>query len=800
MFRDAELEVFFQTKREIEKTSGNENILSLPESFRMAPNLCVFTNYLFRNLFINSSLNTQLGGNIFNEVVHSDLICARDDNFSGNVEILFANAGEENNPAENSEGELIAKRILNLIYKNEDGRKLGWSDVAILSRKRKNFSELEKVFVKYNIPFSILGGKGFYQKQIVYDVFNYFSFLLDTNNNSAFVGILRSPFFSISDSEIFGISLEKGDNFWNKFQRYSEKNIEFKKAFGTISENLSLVNNIEISVLLRKILKESDMLAVLASQPNGLQEIANIEKLIKLTIKFSSKGFNTHYDYIDFLKESIERTEDEAQAALAEESNLNDSGSVKIMTLHQSKGLEFPAVFLFKCNDRSKSDSIRSKMILADKNFGLLSKIPLNENYFSEYKSAPVIGAVNYISSKKNIAELKRLFYVGITRAKDYLFISAENKESYPEDSFMGLCSEVLNINSSPSSFTLRDSLKFLVRNGDEYSNIVKEISFTIPVIKKIDEYAEIFKNEKVDEKREKIMIGEIKDKTKNEIISATKVSVFKQCPLKYQLTYEYGFSSLFNLYRSWQNITPERNHFEFSDKEEYNTSSGSDAYNDEENSKEFFYASAADIKGRIIHSILQNELPFNQIDEFTAKQLKGETELLQQQDEFLVRLKNEIVDDLKKFYVSSNYLELKEEVNYKNEFEIYVKESDYFLYGIIDKIVFSTNKIIIVDYKTDNIAKNEIPARVSTYINQLKFYSYIAIYLFPDFDIIELRLLFVKHPEEFISEVLNKKDVMNFGSGIKLLVNEMRNKNFHKNLEHCKECYFAVEGKCIKN
>ncbi len=800
MFRDAELEVFFQTKREIEKTSGNENILSLPESFRMAPNLCAFTNYLFRNLFSISSSLVLHKTNLFNEVEHSDLICARDDNFPGNVEILLSEDSEENNPGENSEAELIAGRILNLINKNEEGRELKWSDVAILSRKRKNFSGLEKVFVKYSIPFSIVGGKGFYQKQIVYDVFNYFSFLLDTNNNTAFAGILRSPFFSISDSEIFEISLEKGENFWNKFRNYSEKNIEYKKAAGTISENLSLVNNIEISILLRKILNESDMLAVLASQPNGLQEIANIEKLIKLTIKFSSKGFNTLYDYIDFLKDSIERTEDEAQAALAEESNLNDSGSVKIMTLHQSKGLEFPAVFLFKCNDRSKTDAVRSKMVSADKNFGLLSKIPVNENYFSEYKSAPVIGAANYISSKKNIAELKRLFYVGITRAKDYLFISAENKENYPKDSFMGLLAGVFDTNSGQSSFTLKDNLKFLVRSGNEYSNIKKEISFTIPVIKKIDEFPEIFEDKTANEIKEKILIDEIKDKTENEIISATKVSVFKQCPLKYQLTYEYGFSPLFNQYKNWQHINPEKTHFEFSDKEENNTASDSAAQNDEVNSRAFSNASAADIKGRIIHSILQNEISADQIDDFTAKQLKGEIELLQRQDEFLSGLKAEIVDDLKKFYVSRNFLELNKKINYKNEFEIYVKENDYFLYGIIDKIIFDNKKIIIADYKTDNIAKNEIPARVRVYINQLKFYSYIAVNLFPDFDIIELRLLFVKHPDEFISEALNKQDIMNFGSGIKTLVNEIRNKNFPKNLKHCKECYFAIEGECIKN
>ncbi len=794
MFRDAELEVFFQTKKEIEQASGNENILSLPESFRMAPNLCVFANFLFRNLFNNSNDFTET--NLFNEVEHSDLICARDDNYAGNIEILLA--GQE----ENAETELIAKRILNLIIENGEGQKVNWSDIAILSRKRKNFSELEKTFVKYNIPFSIIGGKGFYQKQIVYDIFNYFSFLLDTNNNTAIIGVLRSPFFSISDSEIFEIFLEKGDSYWDKFQDYSERSLRYKNIAGIISENLSLVNNVEIPVLLRKILKESDMLAVLAAQPNGMQEIANIEKLIKLTINFSSKGFNTLYDYIDFLKDSIERTEDEAQADLTEESSLTagQSGSVKIMTLHQAKGLEFAAVFLFKCDDTSRSNGVKSKMVSVNKNFGLLSKVPVNENYFSEYQSAPIIGAANYISSKKNIAELKRLFYVGITRAKNYLFISAEEKQSYPKDSFMGLLSEVFDLKSGRSSFILNEKLQFLKRNENEYSDVIKEISFAIPIIKEIGNFQGITEEKVMSEKKEKIIIDEIKDTTENEIISATKVSVFKQCPLKYQLTYEYGFSSIINQYTSWLRNKQERNHFEFSDKEDYNPELSSANTDSEEKSIVFAHTSLADVKGRIIHAILQNELSIENIDEFTQQKLNKEIESLQQDKDLLSNLKKEIVDDLKKLYVSAVYCDLKKKNKFKNEFEIYIKENDYFLYGIIDKIIFENNKIIIVDYKTDNISKNEIPARVRTYINQLKFYSYIASNLFPNFDIIELRLLFVKHPDEFISEILNKKDIVHFGAGIRKLVNELRNKNFPKNLEHCRECYFAVEGKCIRN
>ena len=76
MFRDAELEVFNKTKLEIIHHAGKESLLTLPDSFRMAPNICVFVNSLFRKLFENPNP-------LFNEVEHSDIVCARNDDILG---------------------------------------------------------------------------------------------------------------------------------------------------------------------------------------------------------------------------------------------------------------------------------------------------------------------------------------------------------------------------------------------------------------------------------------------------------------------------------------------------------------------------------------------------------------------------------------------------------------------------------------------------------------------------------------------------------------------------------------------
>ena len=308
MFRDAELEVFTETKKNIQDTSGAQFLLNLPDSFRMAPAVCLFTNHLFKNLFSRPN-------EMYNEVDYSELICAREDDIKGKIEILI---GDEDETSPNTEAELVAKRILNLL---DEHKKIIWSDIAVLVRKRKSFKYLEKVFSKYRIPFNVVGGTGFYQRQSVYDVYNYFSFLLDKNNDTALVGILRSPFFNLSDAQIFEISSQREIKYWDKLKSFCKIHHQLNFVINSIEENLTLSKSYNPTSLLRKVFDETNYLAVLTSKINGQQELANIDKLLSLTTSFNQQDFRSLYDYVSFLKESIDKIDDESQAAVAEESN-----------------------------------------------------------------------------------------------------------------------------------------------------------------------------------------------------------------------------------------------------------------------------------------------------------------------------------------------------------------------------------------------------------------------------------------------------------------------------------------------
>ena len=768
-FRDAELQVFSKTKTDIREVEGDEAILTLPDSFRMAPAICFFVNSLFKNLFRESRL-------FFNEVSTSDLVCARSDVFIGKVEILVADGQESN------EAELVAKKILSLKSEFSDQLK-EWSDIAILVRKRDSFSELQKAFIKYHIPFNVVGGTGFYQKQIINDIYNYFAFLLNDKDDAALIGILRSPFFMISDVKLLELSEFEGDSYWEKLKSASLNKNNFWKAIQEkLNENKKLSARTGISLLLRKILRESDFIPIISSRIDGDQEISNLNKLISITNDFFKDEFNTLYDFVTYLNNAISSTEDESQAKIEQ-----GNPGVNILTIHQAKGLEFRAVFLYKCTDTTQSNKVKARSFSVNKDFGILTKVPINENYFTNYVSAPVVGVCNIIEGKKETAELKRLLYVAVTRAKDFLFITqTDNGKTNKNKSFASLISQGLNQDISGDKLLLTGKLAYLKKEKEKFINVLKPVVLEIPVIRKV-EYPENIFEEKVSSIEEKKIISfEIKDSSKGEIISSTRFSTYSACPLKYNLLYNYKLGDLIQQFRKFQTLNNYKHPDEFNHSE-FN----SYLFDDQTMLTEF-----SKLKGEIIHYVLRKNVSYESISTFVDEKLKNTS-----YKKILESLKTEIKNDLLQFYDSAEFKYIHSFSNYRNEFQAYLKEGDYYLFGILDRLIIDDKMLIIIDYKTDNIRNAEIYKSAERYLPQVQFYAYIISRLFTKKQTIEGRIIFLKHPEKpFIfkyDEATDKK----IKADIDSMILSIRNNNYSLNLDTCKECIFADErSQCIKS
>jgi RecB family exonuclease len=136
---------------------------------------------------------------------------------------------------------------------------------------------------------------------------------------------------------------------------------------------------------------------------------------------------------------------------------------------------------------------------------------------------------------------------------------------------------------------------------------------------------------------------------------------------------------------------------------------------------------------------------------------------------------------------------------NYENEFEIYIKHLDFYLFGIIDKIIFDKTTAFIIDYKTDSLKKYSAIEKLDSYKYQLMFYAYLVSRMNTDIDSFICQLVFIENPEEKVLIEVKSDDLQDFEKNMILGINAMRNQTYNKNISHCKSCYFSDENyKCI--
>jgi ATP-dependent helicase/nuclease subunit A len=323
-----------------------------------------------------------------------------------------------------------------------------------------------------------------------------------------------------------------------------------------------------------------------------------------------------------------------------------------------------------------------------------------------------------------------------------------------------------LNIDFNKDLFKVQGSLTFLVNQEGRYYNVDKMIEVNVPISKNIqlNNLPEI-ESSAIAEKN--LKIRSIDDHISGDIVSATKFSVFTQCPMKYFFRFEIGLILSGNNY-----ILPDND------------------YRDDEIELD------SRLKGRVIHKLLEENI--NKEDLNSQIQLILDKEKISPNEKKV--LSNEILQDLNKYISSEMYKEISIAESFKNEYEVYLKMEEFYLYGRIDKVIFEENKIKIIDYKTDNINPKDISSRKEQYLSQVKFYSYILSRFYPQIHNYELQIVYIKNPDAKLKFEINGKDFPGIENEINNMLNSLRTRNFVSDFDLCKECIYSVNKiKCIK-
>ena len=418
-FRGADVRVFDKIQKKITNMGGEK--ISLTENFRSLRDPIRFANYFFDRLMGDGSENEF-------EVQYERLTQARQAHANGEIKILLGTHGNE----AADEYKLIAQHIKNMKasaetvwVRGENGealeRPIQYDDIAILIRSRRHLPDIENALLAAGIPYLTTSGVGFYQRQEIYDIWNYLNFLsAPSKNDASLAAVLRGPAFGISDAELYEISLQKDGNFWKKTQNYQAKSNNLKRAIHTLNKHDQFAHRMPVNQLIVTIVNETGLIGTLKTGIYGQQRLANYQKLLELARNFDGDE-NTQIlpDFIEFLDILITEEPREGQAPVEA-----SSAAVQIMTIHAAKGKEFPIVILPCLNRKGRTDTEP----FIDETFGIgFSPLKPDDGYRKTEPS--IIAHMKNRSREKEVAEKKRLFYVGTTRAEDRLILSGTLSE-----------------------------------------------------------------------------------------------------------------------------------------------------------------------------------------------------------------------------------------------------------------------------------------------------------------------------------------------------------------------------------
>ena len=284
---------------------------------------------------------------------------------------------------EYEEGKYIAEQIEHL-RRNE---KYNYSDFAVLYRMNTQSRAIEEILRREAIPYKIIGGLKFYERKEIKDIISYLRLVQNTSDNLSLNRIINEPKRGIGKTSLDNISQISEQNNVSMYQVIKNADqyglnrvyLNSREFISCMEEIITKKDELKISELIKKILKDTGYTKALENENTVEAEnrIANLEEFLTVAMEFEEESADNGLS--DFL-EGITLSSDLDNMEETEE-------TVTLMTLHSAKGLEFPVVFL----------------------------VGMEEGVFPGYKS---------IGEQKELEEERRLCYVGVTRAKENLFLT----------------------------------------------------------------------------------------------------------------------------------------------------------------------------------------------------------------------------------------------------------------------------------------------------------------------------------------------------------------------------------------
>ena len=766
-FRQARPELFLDKYAKYklkENKKENDNLkIQLYKNFRSREGILDFTNLIFENIMsnvlgdidYNEEEYLNLGANYETTddtdlKTEIDIINVFGDGLKKHQEETEAKRIDEPEDEENStqimenveiEAKFVANKIQELIdnhYKVYDTKKsefrdVTYKDIVILLRSTKDTAPVyEKAILNLDMPVFCDTSAEYLDSIEIQTIMSILKVIDNPLNEIPLVTCLRSPIGGFTDNDLVQIRLtDKYDNFYNTMLK-ARLNVD--KALKQKIDNF--INNIDtwrkeqeylgLDELIWKIYTETGYYNFVGLMPNGELRQANLKKLFERAKQYETASFKGLFNFIGFIEKLQLSSGDLGSAKLIGE----NENVIRIMSIHKSKGLEFPVVFLAGAGKQFNLMDLNNSLLLHhEMGFGVKY---INYERQIEYDTLSKATMRNQLL-QDTLSEEMRILYVALTRTKEKLYITATSKDIEKElDNMKQAVNMYHKTENKINPILVKKYKRYIdwilltcLYDNDKFNNLA-----TVQIINNKD----IINSEKEEENIDVVKILENKEENKNNLKKVKEL-----------LEYEYKYKASVNI-PTKTSITRLKQMRQEDDeiKQVYLEDIINNTQNEVKqeiifakpkflkDDKEEIITSAQ--KGTLIHLCMQ-KLDYKR--DYTLKDIQQLIQELQAKKIITEKEANAINADKIYRFTESNiwkYMREAKEVHQEKPFYINIPAKDIYnedvdeeilVQGIIDLYYIDKNdNLILVDYKTDYVEYGKEVELVNKYKEQLDLYS----------------------------------------------------------------------------
>ncbi len=419
-FRGADVSVFKDLCRELAGEKGTH--IAMEKNYRSNPGLIDFYNDLFRSVLSSDDapepyeaefLPLSAGGTGPEVVPDITLLYKPFDDKEDTARFASGDETEAYHLAE-----YIRGRVENGTLPVRDGEALrpaGYSDFALLMRSTGSQAVYERIFRQFGIPYTTDNVRTLFLEAPFNDIYNLLQLVLFPSDRIAYAGLLRSPLVGCSDETMLKLLLLEGEE--GPFPK-SADNLEIdaadrdryaagKELFEFLQKKTDAWT---IGKIVRYIWYEQGYRYLLLTNPAYHPYLEYFDYLYYLAVDADRKGMPLS-EFLDFMRRNLGKYERLEDLDILK----NSSEGVRIVTIHKSKGLEFPVVLLANTGNVGNRGA-GTELFYVSPEYGITFTGGSGDNYFYTLMADE--------HKMMETAEVKRLLYVACTRARDHLFIS----------------------------------------------------------------------------------------------------------------------------------------------------------------------------------------------------------------------------------------------------------------------------------------------------------------------------------------------------------------------------------------